>query len=551
MPAPSVLINEAMAAAARKDYVRAVDLLAAALKAAPDASLFFNRAVMLQQLGRHREAVSDYTAALRLRRDDLDALFNRAVSFDALGETGNALLDYEMIIARNASHVPALLNRGRARAAGGAYAEALSDFARVAEIDPRHAGAHYNAGEALRSLERYEEAIAAFDRALAIDANHANAWNNRGLALEALNRPADAVASYDQALARGRTAERLANRGSALIAQNKAAEALVCYDAALAMSADNADIRLSRAGALLALGRFDEGLADYEIRWRTSGGAAYPNLATPRWDGAQALAGKSILLHAEQGLGDTLQFVRFVSPIAAMGAAVHLRVQTPLRDLLREGIHGPASVTGFDDPLPHTDLHLPLMSAPIALGAGVNTIPAPPSYLLADPARVRAWRQELGHQPVIGLAWRGDLRRARFRGRTASLSALSPLFEAGHRFVSLQIDSTDEEHVMLARHGVADFGERLRDFRDHAALTAVCRLVITIDTVVAHLAGALGRPTWIMLPFSADWRWLIGREDTPWYPQARLFRQSAPGDWDSVAGKISASLRSIGETPQT
>jgi tetratricopeptide (TPR) repeat protein len=544
MPAPSALINEAMAAAARKDYARAIDLLAAALKAAPDASLFFNRAVMLQQLGRHREAVSDYTAALRLRRDDLDALFNRAVSFDALGETGNALLDYEAILARNARHAPALLNRGRARAAKGAYAEALADFERVAEINPRHAGAHYNAGEALRDLERHEDAIAAFDRALAIDVNHANAWNNRGLALEALDRAAEAVASYDQALARGRTAERLTNRGSALIAQNKAEEALACYDTALALGTDNPEIRLSRAGALLALGRYEEGFADYEARWRSSGGPIYPSLASPRWDGTQELAGRSIMLHAEQGLGDTLQFARFAAPIAARGAAVHLRVQTPLRDLLHESMRGVESVTGFDDPLPPTDFHLPLMSTPLALRTAIDTIPTPQSYLAADPARVIAWRDELGDGPLVGLAWRGDLRRARFLGRTAPLETLAPLLETGRRFVSLQIDSTDEERALLARHDVTDFGERLRDFRDHTALTATCALVITIDTVVAHLAGALGKTAWIMLPFSADWRWLIAREDSPWYPRARLFRQSAPGDWSGVAARIGEALRS-------
>ncbi len=536
-----------MAAASRRDFERAVDLLGTVLRGGEDASLRFNRAVMLQQLGRHADAIADYDRALSMKRDDPEAFFNRAVSREALGQPYDALEDYSKALALRPHHVPTLNNRGSILATVGKPEDALADFTNVLKLDPRDIRTLYNMGNALRQVERYEDSLLFYDRALAFNPRHVDAWNNRALSLGALYRWDEAQASIEHALQFGVTLERQMNRAYIFMAQNRTEDAVAAYNLALVLEPDNPEALHAKAGALLALGRYAEAWPLQEARWRASEGPRLPIQSSPLWLGGTDIAGHTLLLHGEQGLGDTIQFCRYARVLAARGAEIVLRVQPKLKGLLSEGLEGAVDVIGYDEPAPSTNFHIPLMSAPLACGTSVETIPSAP-YLRADSARIAAWRERIGPGPLIGLTWRGDMRNAYRRKRSIALEQLAPLFGDGGRFVSLQMEVSDEEQALLTNHGIAHFGEELRDFREHAALTNVCDLVITIDTVVAHLAGALGRPTWILLPLWSDWRWMIDREDSPWLPTARLFRQTRGGDWDDVVARVKRALAGAHQT---
>lgn len=538
---------QAMQAAARKDFARAVSLLAMALRETPnDASLWFNRAVMLQQLGRHEEALADYDKALALRANDAEAWFNRGVACEALKRSEDAIASYDRTLALQRRHLGALNNRGGAHAHLKRYAEALRDFETILAIQPRDVNALYNKANALRGLGRFEDALQIHDRALAINPNHADAWNNRGLTLEALERNEEALTSFRTAIARGGdSVERRLNCHSALLSMNRHEEALAEAEAALRLDPASSPAKFSKGISLLTLDRLGEGWPLYEERWFAGENPPRPNVSAPLWLGHEDIAGKTVLLHAEQGLGDMIQFARFAAPIAARGAHVILRVPMTLKTLLREGLRAPGVETiGYDDPLPAVDFLTPIMSAALVRGVTPETIPSAP-YIDADPARVAAWRARLpaSDKPLIGIVWRGDVRTPARARRTIPLATFARLLDAPAHFVSLQLELDGEAEVaLLDQRGVPHFGDALRDFADTAALIACCDLIITIDTSVAHLAGALGKPVWIMLRHWADWRWLLDRDDSPWYPSVRLFRQSAPGDWPGVITRVRAAL---------
>ena len=516
-------------------------LMSAALKInsqAPDA--WMNLANVLHALKRDAEALDCLDKALALRPDDADALHNRGNALLALSRPQDALACFERVLARNPRHAEALLNRGSAFANLGRGEQALADFDAALALMPGHAGALYNRGNALADLGRYQEAIAAFDRALAAAPNHAPAWNNRGRALQALNRHADAVGSFDKAIA---------------------------------LQKDYADAHFNRALSLLTLGELSAGFAQYEWRWKRSGMTdTRRGYGKPLWLGEYPLARKTILLHAEQGLGDTIQFARYAPLLARAGATIVLEVQPELKNLLA-GLAGVASCHARGEQLPAYDVHCPLGSLPLALKTDATSIPADLPYLRADEAHIDRWRSALAALPGkrVALAWAGNVRHANDRNRSIDLKLLEPLLALdGISFLSLQRELRGNDAELLARHAnVSHLGGDLSDMADTAALVALADLTISVDTSVVHLAGALARPVWVMLPFAPDWRWTPARdpekhvldldrgwepvfgkdhaptksfEHSPWYPQARLLRQPALGDWQSVIATLRAEL---------
>jgi len=261
--------------------------------------------------------------------------------------------------------------------------------------------------------------------------------------------------------------------------------------------------------------------------------------------GQVPVEGKTILLYHEQGLGDTLQFIRYAQPLSQAGARVVVQVQAPLVPLLR-GVTGAERVISSTDQLPSFDLHCPLMSLPLAFGTTLETIPARTPYVSAPAERIAAWKERLGEAttPRVGIAWSGNPKHGNDRNRSIDLKALLPLLALGIEVVSVQKDVREADRAVLsAQPQIRDFGSELEDFADTAALVTLLDLVVSVDTAPAHLAGALGRPVWVLLPFSPDWRWLLDREDSPWYPTARLFRQTTFGDWNSVTRRLVAELR--------
>ena len=429
-------------------------------------------------------------------------------------------------------------------------------------INPDEPTTLNNLGEVLRRGDRFDAAIPCYQRALSIVPDYAEAYDNLGCALTMAGRPAEALEHHRRAVALKRDFTLARDRLRVpLVDLNRNEEALAALRNATAWDNDLAKLRMNEAYALLALGRFPLGWKAYEARWDVliDGGTPIARRHTdhPRWrgNGRQAggrLAGRTLLLHAEQGFGDTLQFCRYAPKLARDGARVVVEVQPSLVQLLRS-LNGVAQVVAMDEVLPEFDLQCPLLSLPLACGTTLATIPAEVPYLAPPPERVTAWRRRLGRRRAgrrrIGIAWSGNPEHSNDRNRSIPFGRLEPLLSRTDcEFHVAQPLILPTERALLdglphvTDHGAAHESTALADFADTAALLSLMDLVISVDTAVAHVAGALARPTWLLLPFSAEWRWLTSRTDTPWYPTLRLFRQPAPGDWDGVVAAVMRAL---------
>ena len=530
----------------------AVDVLGPAVKNYPRAAdALCNHGLMLQQLGRHEEALASYDKALAVRPSDIEALHSRALACTALGRHGEAAASYDRVLAIRPADAEAHNNRGVALSALGHHADAFACFDKALAIRPDYVQALYNRGRGLDELQRYDEALVCYDRVLALDPHHADAHNNRGVALDTLGRSEQALESFAKALAiRPDYAEALNNRGSALAELDRPDDALASYDAALALDPDYAECRWNRGLVHLRQGSLAPGWEDYEWRRRTDGWEPR-DFPGPEWDGAAA-PGRRVLLYAEQALGDTIQFVRFARTVAAAGSDVVLEVQPALARLLQT-LAG-VTIVGRGAPLPAFDRHLPLMSVPHVLRLPGVSVDGP--YLAAEPERTEQWRNALGAGGFrVGIAWRGNP-KAPGPSRAIPLSVYAPLSQIpGVRLISLHKNDGGEQSAGLPDGmTVETLGENFDAgadaFLDTAAVMMNLDLVITSDTSIAHLAGALGRPVWIALRHVADWRWMVRGEVTPWYPTARVFKQERAGDWDGVFARMAKELARLVEKPE-
>jgi tetratricopeptide (TPR) repeat protein len=360
-----------------------------------------------------------------------------------------------------------------------------------------------------------------------------------------LGKKDTALASYDRALTvRPDYAEALSNRGVTLQELKRFEEALASYDRALTVRPDYAEAHWNEALLRLLTGDFSRGWVKYEWRWEGSLALPKRNFSPPLWLGADAIDGKAILLHSEQGFGDTIQFCRYVPLVAARGARVILEVERPLQELMTTLV-GATQVISKGNPLPDFDFQCPLLSLPLAFGTRHETTPSVTPYLRAPVQALKSWQARLAPnaRPRIGLVWSGKPTHKNDQNRSISLRSLIPLLDIEATFVSLQQDvRTDDATVLKDQSSILYFGDALKNFSDTAALISNLDLVISVDTSVAHLAGALAKPVWVLLPFVPDWRWLLDRIDSPWYPTARLFRQDDTRAWDNVIARVHAAL---------
>ncbi|MBS0534195.1 MAG: tetratricopeptide repeat protein [Proteobacteria bacterium] len=492
----------------------ALRLLSAAVKINPGAAdAFVNLANVLHALKRDAEALECLDKALRINPHDMPTQLNRASALLSMKRPQEALASLDLVIAREPKNAAALLNRGVAKAELGRHADALADLNAALTLAPGNPTLLYNRGSAFLQLGKPAEALADLDRALAALPAHKLAWNNRGRALEMLNRHDDAAASFGKAIA---------------------------------LDKDYADAHFNLSLTLLALGKLDQGFAEYEWRWKRSGVTdRRRGYGRPLWLGEYPLGRKTILLHAEQGLGDTIQFARYAPMLAASGARVILEVQAELTALLGN-LPGIASCHARGEALPAYDVQCPLGSLPLALKTTAADVPAPIPYIAADAGRVAKWRPAIEALPGkrVALAWAGHIHHINDLNRSLPLSALEPLLaQDGVSFVSIQHELRDADADILARHGnVTHLGGQFADMADTAAVLSLVDLVISVDTSVAHLAAAMGQPTWVLLPFTPDWRWTLRGAQSPWYPQARLLRQPAIGDWPTVVANLRDAL---------
>lgn len=505
-----------------------------------------SRGAALHKLHRSDEALLSFERALVLRPDYPDALFNRGTVLQELKRPEEALASYDRALSLRSDYPEALNNRGNTLQVLGRSDEALASFDRALALRSDDAGALNNRGTALQGLDRHSEALESFDRALAHRPAFPEALNNRGNTLERLDRPDEALASLDRALAlRPEYADALNNRGNVLRTLNRPREALDSFDRALNLRPDYPDAHWNRSLASLLLGDFARGWVEYEWRWQVPAlRQPVRPFGQPRWRGAEPLAGKTIFIYAEQGLGDTIHFCRYARPLAARGARVVLEVQPVLKTLLAQ-LEGVQTLIGRGEVPPEFDYECPLLSLPLAFGTDLDSIPAEQHYLVPDQQRVRTWQARLGigSGMRVGLVWAGNPTLGNDRTRSVSLQMLTRLAIPDVQLISLQKELRDGDRELLAAHPeILHLGDELTDFADTAALMASLDLVISVDTAAAHLAGALGRPVWILQRFAPDFRWLLDREDSPWYPSARLFRQPRFGDWDTVIDEVALAL---------
>jgi tetratricopeptide (TPR) repeat protein len=430
----------------------------------------------------------------------------------------------------------------------GRLAEAAAAYHRLLEASPRDPQLLLGFGTLLMQTGDLEGGLALLDRLLAVVPGHPVALSNRGNALRALGRHAEALASYGRAIAaRPDYAGARYNRAALLQELRRFDEALLDYDRAIALGPDAVDAHWNKALLHLATGNYEEGWRLYEWRWKGPQKEALRHFAQPLWLGGESLQGRRILLHAEAGLGDTIQFCRYAPMVAALGAQVLLEVPAPLL-ALASTLRPPCLLVRQGDPLPAFDLHCPLMSLPLALRTTVATIPAAVPYLHADPARVNDWKVRLGdgRRPRVGIAWSGSALYRNDHERSLPLDLLAGVLALPLEFHVLQKDIRPEDQATLDRLGRAHrHAEHLRDFADTAALVERMDVVVSVDTSVAHLAGAMGKPVWILLPYTPDHRWFLDRPDSPWYPTATLLRQAVAGDWAGVVSDLTRRLAAL------
>ena len=495
------------------------------------------------------------------------------------GQCAEGLARLQQAVQADPGHLESLINLGNALAAAGRPEEAERLYRSVLAVQPEDAVVHFNLGCAWLAAGDGARAEAALRAALALRPAYGAALNNLGTALRQQGRPAEALACYrravelrpdqagvhgnigsallalgraDDALAHLRTAVRMApddaeacnNLGGALLALDQAPEAAGWFRLAVRHDPEHCQARFGLALALLAQGQFREGWQHYDSRWRDPAFTADERpFAQLPWGGEEPVQGRTILLHAEQGLGDTLQFVRYAPLLRTRGARVVLQVQAPLVALLAD--LADAVIAREAEPPPF-DLHCPLMSLPRAFGTGLDSIPAEVPYLRAPPAHLSLWSARLGERRRrrIGLAISGDPSHPEAAQRSSPAALFLTAFAGVDAELHvLQKDIRAADAPALAALHVHD--PLIEDFRDTAALVALMDLVVTVDTAPAHLAGALGVPVWVLLQHGADFRWLSGRTDSPWYPTARLFRQRGYGNWTSVLAEVAAALRCI------
>jgi tetratricopeptide (TPR) repeat protein len=537
----------------RHDHAAAAGLLDQALALAPeDAVCWSNRGLVAAALGEAQEALRCYTQALQLQPDFADARNNLGVTLQAQGELEAAVHQYRQALALNPSALDAYLNLGTALTRLERYDEALGCYEQALSLDPRSADAHFNAGNALVAKGDSRAAMARFAQAIELRPGFVQAHINLGSATGKLGNYAKAEQHYRHAVAIDPNPTHLVCLGGSLGAQGRLDEEEGFYRRALQIDPDYIDAHQNLAWTLLKRGDYAQGWAEYAKRWRPRDYAAIAVDGVTEWRG-EPLDGRSILLVGDQGFGDQLQFLRYARVLEQLGAQVDVSVREPLLPLAQRvpGVHRAWAGNAQG----RYDFWAPLMSVPSCVGTELSTIPTGIPYVFADAGRVKAWHKRVnkaaGARRKIGLVWAGSPTFGNDRYRSmcfADLAALGQLAQLDQiAWFSLQKGPAQAQLADApASFQSFDFTDELTDFTETAALVMNLDLVIAVDTGVAHLSGALGKPVWVLLPANSDWRWLENRSDSPWYPGARLFRQAVLGDWAPVVEGVGQALRGEG-----
>jgi tetratricopeptide (TPR) repeat protein len=508
----------------------------------------------LLQAGMLPEAIAEYGRAIELKPNHALTHSNLGNAFRAAGDLKRAVDSYRQACDLDPKFAVAWNNLGVALTEARQLEQAIAALRLALQLKANYPEALNNLGNAYQEAGNTDYAIQCFERVLEMAPDNAGAYNNLAIVLQENGRIEEAIGHYRRALAlRPDYPDALNNLGTLLLDEIRLDEAIDYFRKALRLRPNYPAAQANCAHALLMRGEFAEGWKLYEHRWDGSKDArgAKRKIARPQWDGG-TLSGQTILLHAEQGLGDTIQFVRYVPQVAARGARVILECHPELTPLLG-CVDGVAQVIARGDPVPDCDVHCPLLSLPLAFSTDLGSVPADVPYLRAPAAAVLRFGQRFTDDDAlrVGLVWRGEPRNRNDHKRSVALSELAPLAGlAGVRFYSLQMGAGKAE-TSRPPGGIEliDLTAEIKDFADTAALVEHLDLIISVDTGVAHLAGALGKPVWLLCRYESEWRWMLEREDSPWYPTLRIFRQDAPRNWASVIGRVKQALAATVDKP--
>ncbi|MCE2680314.1 MAG: tetratricopeptide repeat-containing glycosyltransferase family protein [Burkholderiales bacterium] len=507
------------------------------------------------QSGSYGRAVALMDKAILIKADDADIYSNRGNALEKLKRFDDALASYDKAISLKPDHADAHGNRANLLKKLKRLEDALTNYNKAILLKPHYADAYSNQGEVLQELGRFADALASYDKAISLKPDYAQAHLNRGNALKDLKRLNDALASYDKAISlKPDYSEGHYNRGMVLQEMKYLNDALASYDKAISLKPEYLDANWNKSLCLLLAGNFLAGWKLYEYRWQTE---SLVNSAIktqkPLWLGWPNIQGMNILLHSEQGLGDTIQFCRYAALVKQLGARVTLKVQAPLVNLLKQLKAADEVIADFPAETSY-DYHCPLMSLPLAFKTELSSIPDTTPYLYAEPAKSASWKQTLGQASRlrVGLVWSGSPTHKHDTSRSIELRDFLAQLPVEHDYISLQKELRDTDKAALTGSSVQWLGESLSDFTDTAALCVNLDVLVSVDTSVAHLAGALGKKTFLLLPFSPDYRWLLDRDDTPWYPSLTLFRQDSSRQWAPVLKRVGEEIRKLSLTlPKT
>ena len=550
VPNDKQLVREALRAQRAGDFEQALRKYAIALEQSPDnPDLLINLAAALRSTGRVEEAIARLREAIELQPRHADAHYNLGNAYRSAERSAEAVKCYRRAISINPEYCQAYSNLALVLK----DLERLGDAAACLEIALKHCPddpkLYLNLGLINGTAGRVEAAIAAYRRAVALDPKDPQAHHNLAVALLDAGDYGGAVAHERLVIdADPGNVEALVTMGQALCSQGDLADALAAFEAALELDPDRLGGRLGKARALLLAGNLPEGFAEYEWRWKRST-TVKPDLAAPEWRG-EDIRGKRLLVYAEQGLGDTIQAARFIPALAAQGATVFVRCPPTLGQLMATMEAVTAVIAPEQDP-PQHDFQCPIFSLPGVLGTTLETVPDQVPYFDTTGLDGPQIGQSAGGLLNVGISWAGSPDHDNDANRSMKLQDLLPLCSVpGTRFYSLQVGSAVKDIKSAGGRGlVTDLSPRIKTFADTAKIMVALDLIISVDTALAHLAGSLGLATWVMLPFAPDWRWMLGRTDSPWYPTARLYRQPGPGNWAPVVEALINDLRRAVDTP--
>lgn len=505
-----------------------------------------NKANALNNIGQQQEALACYEHALSIQPTQIESLAGAGNIYMALGKPDKALQYYQTALIQSPHQIVLLNNSGATYLELGDYEQALEQFDKALSIDSNYVDTWCNKGNVFLACQAYQDAISCYDQALTRQHNHISSMNNKGNALAELHQYEQALACYNAVLSVQPNSDAYLNAGALFQRLHQYENAIQCYQLALQVNSQNYKAQWNLAWCYLLLGNLTLGFEYFESRLFYLESSAQPICITqPLWTGTQSLQNKSILLWNEVGgFGEAIQFIRYIKNVASLGAKIHLLTHAPLKALFRR-IPEISEVVCDGEELPLSDYQCPLMSLSQRFKTTLETIPNEIPYLYADLQKTLIWKEKLTSVlPKIGIVWRSTSVGGAEK-RHIDFEQLMSVFTNDMLIISLQKDIPSSDRDLLAKYNVVCVEQDLHDFDDTAALIATLDLVITIDTAVVHLAGALGKPTWALLRADADWRWLLNRDDCPWYPTVRLFRQQNESDWGPVIEQVKNELKKI------